>query len=377
MGGMEHGRGLWQSDILSTYSETPNSLRRCTNTNGISDFPAPLFWGPESYLNVGGRGLLRIIRQHPATISATVCLLVLTSIFWLTGGLWPTELPDYATSRRQVIGMSLMLILMPSYFVVAGFFSQRRSLDLVDQLEPLLPDERHARDARSAIRGAPLRSALPGSALGIGMGLLNARLHDAFFESATPAIDITTALGQVFMWWIIGMVISQRLIVARRFDRIGEVIHFDLFQLDRLRVFARSGLNDVLIIAGALSLSPLQALDAEFRWINYSFALWVSIPAAFTLLVLPLRHLHRRIVHEKNAQLSRVEERIDAVIAGGVRDDVPRFEALLSHRDRLHGVSTWPLGTALVSRVFVYLIIPPIAWAGAALVERLLEGWLG
>jgi hypothetical protein len=303
-------------------------------------------------------------------------LIVLTSIFWATGALWPTELPDYATSRRQIIGMSLMLILEISYFVAAGFFAQRHSLELVDQIEPLLPGERYASDARKAIRGALSKVALVGSVLGIAMGIFNAPLYQAFYESSTPSIDITIALNQILLWWIIGIFLCQRLIVANCFGRIGEAIRFDLFQLDRLRIFTRSGLNDVLFIAGALALSPLQALDAEFRWYNYSFALGIAIPAAFTLLLWPLRPLHRRIVIQKTSQLARVEKHIDAAIAGGARDDLPRFEALLSHRDRLHGLSTWPLSTALVSRVFVYLIIPPLAWAGAALVERLLEGWM-
>ena len=50
-----------------------------------------------------------------------------------------------------------------------------------------------------------------------------------------------------------------------------------------------------------------------------------------------------------------------------------QLESLLAHRDRLREQSTWPLSTALVSRVFLYLIIPPLAWAGAALVELLVD----
>jgi hypothetical protein len=50
-----------------------------------------------------------------------------------------------------------------------------------------------------------------------------------------------------------------------------------------------------------------------------------------------------------------------------------RLETLLAHRDRLRGARTRPLGTRLLSRALLYLVFPPLAWAGAALVEQALE----
>lgn len=319
--------------------------------------------------------MIRKLLEYPATISASSCLLVLASLFWVTGALWPTELPDYASSRRQITGMSLMLILLPGYLLAAGFHLHRRSLETIDQLEPSLPAEGYAEAARKAIRGALSKALAVGSVFGIGMGFFNTQLGYALFESSTPRIDITITLGQILLWWMVGVVLTERLIVARGFDHLGEVIPFDLFQLDRLRLFARSGLNDVLVIAGAVAFSSLQSLDAEFRWYNYSFALMIAISASLTLLVLPLRRLHRRIVQERTRQLARAEALIDAASVGENREDLARFEALLAHRERLRDQQTWPFSTALVSRVVAYLIIPPIAWAGAALVERLVTQW--
>jgi len=320
--------------------------------------------------------LIRKLRAYPATTSATICLLVLTSLFWLSGALWPSVLPDHATSRREVIGMSLMLILMPTYFVITGFVLQRRSIDLIDQIRMLLPDPRYAHEARERIRGALTKRIGIGLILGGAMGLSNANLYYAFFESSTRSIDITTALAQLALWTMIGIVLCQRLVVARCFGRLGEVIRFELFQLERLKLFARSGLNDVLLIAGAVALSPLQSLDAEFRWYNYSFALMVAFPAAVTLVILPMWHLHRRIADEKAKQLGGVEDRIAAAYGDEASKDLRRFEALLAHRDRLRDQSTWPFSTAFVSRFVAYLVIPPIAWAGAALVEQVVTNWL-
>jgi hypothetical protein len=301
----------------------------------------------------------------------------MTTLYWLSGTLSPDALPQYAHSSRQITGMALMLIGMPAYLIAMGIVARRRSLELVEQLRPLLPAPSVANDAQEAIRSALKQSWPIGTAIGLTMGLLNTNPIFALTESRVPAIDVSLSLGQLLLWCIIGLLLAQRTVTARAFSRLGEVVSFELFRLDRLRPLARAGTIDILVIAGALALSPLQSLDAEFRWYNYSFALAVAIPAAFFLLLWPLRTVHRRIREEKLQQLARVEASIDAVDRSDAPDDIARFESLLAHRERLRRLRTWPLGTALMSRLVVYLIIPPLAWAGAAVVEmfvnRLLE----
>jgi hypothetical protein len=281
-------------------------------------------------------------------VAGAACLLLLTAIFWASGALWPTELPDYASSGRQITGMALMLIILPSYFIVVIFATPRRSLELVEQLRPFLPDPRDALGARDAIRNGLKTSWLAGSVAGLGMGLLNSRLIYSFTESTAPSIDISISFGQLFLWLMVGLWFGQRVIAARSFSRLGGVVEFDLFQLDRLKPLARSGMVDVLVIAGALALSPLQALDAEFRWYNYSFALMISIPAALFLTLWPMHSVHRRIRCEKERQLSRIGPLIQGAIRSATQGDIFRFETLLAHRDRLRSQRTWPLSTALV-----------------------------
>lgn len=237
----------------------------------------------------------------------------------------------------------------------------------------MLPDPRYALDAREAIRNGLKRTWLAGSVFGLGMGLANAQPIYALTESTAPSIDISISLGQLFLWLIVGLLLGQRTVAARSFSRLGEVVAFDLFRLDRLRPLARSGMVDVLVIAGALALTALQALDAEFRWYNYSYGLMISIPATFFLLVWPMRSVHRRISSEKQRQLSRVGALIQQASGSTTQEDILHFETLLAHRERLRGQRTWPFSTALMSRLFIYLIIPPLAWAGAAVVETLVN----
>jgi hypothetical protein len=264
-----------------------------------------------------------------------------------------------------------MLIALPPYFLAMRIFAQRRTLELIDELEPLLTDRQHAADARQKIRTSLRRSWPFGLGIGLAMGLFNANPIYALTRSATPWVDIPIASGQVLLWMLIGLFACQRFVTARSIERLGAVVEFDLFRLDRLKPMVRAGLVDVLVIAGALAFAPLQSLDAEFRSYNYSFALAVAIPAAFALLVLPLRSIHLRIRCEKQRQLARVDELISEASRDDAIGDVVRFETLLAHRTRVADQPTWPISTALLSRLVVYLVIPPIAWVGAAIVETI------
>jgi hypothetical protein len=308
---------------------------------------------------------------------AVIFALLASVFFWFSGALWPEELPACAKSGRQITGMALMLILVPAHLLSVAIVVRRHSLHLVEELRPQLPDSRAAEDAAVAIRGALRRSWLVATGVGLVAGLFNAPLIYAFTESITPSIDISICVGQMVLWLLIAQVFGMRIEAARAFRRLGEVIHFDLFQLHRLKPLARSGLLDIMVITGAMLMTPLQSMDAEFRWVNYQFALMVAIPFSLTLLLWPLWSIHGRIRDEKEARLSRIDDWIQTANCATTSEDVLKLETLLAHRDRIHAQRTWLLSTDVVSRVFLYLIIPPLAWVGAAVVERLVDHLVG
>lgn len=325
------------------------------------------FRGPER----GGTGL-------PGPGTGVAVLAGLALFFWLAGGFQPSAIPSYASSPREITGMALMLTLLPAYLLVGASLGQRRSLALVEMLRARLPEPGAREAAAAAIRGALGRAWLPGTAAGIAMGLLNTS-PTAIFASQVPILQGSISLGQLFLWWVIGMLLAVRVTVAGAFRRLAEQVELDLFRPDVLKPIARSGVVDVAIIAGALLLTPLQSLDAEFRWYNYRFGLLVGLPAAAFFLVWPLLPLHRRNRAERDARLALLEDQIAALGTAppASADASAQLEALLAHRDRLRAARTWPLSTGLLSRVVLYLVIPPLAWAASAVVERAVDILLG
>jgi hypothetical protein len=324
------------------------------------------------------KGPQQFLTRYPATLcGATVCLLLIAG-FWSTGTLAPDRIPNYASSRREIIGMALMLIALPSYFAAAAVVIRRHSLALIESLRSQVARSADIDAARDSLRGGGSwqNTWLPGAALGLVMGSLNTSIFEALEDTGALAVHLAISLGQILLWLTIGLFFAVRMNAARTFRRLGDLVELDLFAVDRLQPLARSGLADVMVIAGAVAFTPLQSLDAGFRWYNYQFGLGVAIIASTILLLWPLFSIHRRIRSEKAKQL----EVINGLIASVQREDrvesVARLETLLSHRDRIRDLRTWPLSTNLLSRFFLYLIIPPLAWVGAALVERFVDRFL-
>jgi len=314
----------------------------------------------------------------PGILAAAILGGALAALYLAVGAFSPATMPASVASPNEVVGMALMLILVPTYLLVAWTIAHRRSLELIDELRPRLTDPAEAERARETIAGGWRRTWWVGTAIGVVMSLLNTRPWWAMFESGHPRISAPISLGQIVLWTTIGNLLVARIVASNAFARLGEHVEVDVFRLERLRPLARGGIVDAAIVMGALLFVPLQSLDFQFRGENYRFALAVALPSIAFFVAWPLRTVHRRIRADRDARLAGVDAQIEQL--GG---DVPatpaeteRLEALLAHRERLREARTWPLDLRLLSRIFIYLVIPPLAWAAAALVERLVDALL-
>ena len=188
------------------------------------------------------------------------------------------------------------------------------------------------------------------------------RAHERL-DGRKPGVDVG----------VVGWLIVYRIHSALVFRQLGARLPIDLYRLTNLRPFAAVAMLDLLIIMGALALAPIQALDAEFRWINYRAGVLVAIPAAAFLFLTPMWGVHGAIVRAKHLRLSELQSALDQC----ERSDYLRLDALLGHQERVRSLHSWPVDLRLITRVGFYLVIPPLAWIGAALVENLVDTLLG
>ena len=53
--------------------------------------------------------------------------------------------------------------------------------------------------------------------------------------------------------------------------------------------------------------------------------------------------------------------------------DIDTLSPLLAYRREITQLSTWPFTMGSMTTLAFYLIIPPLTWAGAALIENLVD----
>lgn len=182
--------------------------------------------------------------------------------------------------------------------------------------------------------------------------------------------------GQMLLWTLLGVLLAVRIHVSHAFNRASHQVAVSIFETSNLKPFAMIGLVDVLLVAGGMVLSTVQSLDFSFRPENYTNALVVAVPAMLFLAIYPMWPLHRRLSAYRTCQLHEVNEQIRGALDSLQPDHMERLEILLQRRERVLAASTWPMDVDTLRRFVFYIIIPPLAWVGAAMVESLLEGFL-
>lgn len=171
--------------------------------------------------------------------------------------------------------------------------------------------------------------------------------------------------------------IAIRLHTALQFNEAGRRVPIDIYEQSSLRPFSRNSLVDVLVVMGGQSLTALQSIDAQFRYFNYVWSRIVSIPTALTLAIVPTVAIHKLIPALRNTELGAVNQIIQDSPRDLATTNIASLELLLRRRERLQSLNTWPIDVTVVIRFFLYLVIPPLAWLGAALVEIALDTAIG
>ncbi len=296
---------------------------------------------------------------------------ILSMFFFLAGAFETTALPAGFTTRTELIGLLLMLIILPAYLGMGTILGQRRSLQLA-QTSQQGSDFEFAQQ----IASVPFSYTTIGMVLGFAYSFLN--LPNAGIESFSSGEKVLAALtmGQILLWTAAGLTLSIRIHVARIFYLAGKQVQLDVFEMSNLKPFGHAGLTDVLLVAVAMAITTLQSLDAQFRMYNYINALTITIPALTVLMVSPMYSLHRRIVSVRNEELRKVNDLIRSAPKDLVAEHVSQLELYLQRRQRLLLMHTWPLDMTVASRLLLYVIVPPLAWLGAAFVEIVLNSFL-
>jgi hypothetical protein len=306
--------------------------------------------------------------RHSAWASA-LFVLIFNAVLYTSTGLISTDPSTLGfSSQMQLVGMVLLLTLIPMWLLGCFIVTQRHSLAMARRLDPNLAQ---------SILNFPKRQVLMGVGGGLAYALaFNVPLYQIDLVLAGNGAMISVFIGQLIVWMCVGFLLSIRLYVGKLFYHLGKTIKISIFEQSSLEPFARVGMLDVVIVVGGLAIAVVQSIDAQFRIENYAAALVVAGPAGTALLVRPMWSLHRRLAQRKQKLLEEVRLQIGMASEQSSAADTAVLESLLQRRDRIKAIPTWPLDIAIWRRLFFYVLIPPLAWSGAALVEMVIDKFL-
>lgn len=306
--------------------------------------------------------------RFSAPVTAVCILGFMLALIVLSGAYKPSSMPYYFGSEREYIGMLLLMSLMPAYVALSAIWSLRRTIDLTK----IIDTNYETKLTDQVLRVSPFHLFVA-AALGLAYAMLfNIPGNGLNFFKVQPSEKLTI-FGQATIWMMIAFFLYLRIHASMAFRRAGSGIPVDIFETSNLRPFAQLGLIDVLVVAGGLVLSTVQSLDFSFRFDNYSKALIVLIPAVAFLMINPMWLLHQRMTALKEEELRQLNNIIANTSKELEIQKMESLEILLQRRERASDLATWPIDLSVLQRFLFYIIIPPSAWVGAAIVEYLVE----
>lgn len=207
--------------------------------------------------------------------------------------------------------------------------------------------------------------------------ILRGSLTDAWRLGLENRGGLLDDIGTLIVWVVMTTTIYTLVENGVRIGRLGGRLRpLNLFRTQRLLPFARVAIASTLSIVGSLALFPLLSIDRNVTFLTAAPGLVAASAPLVALLLFPVWHVHQAIRTRKAAELAVIDERIAALgdtRHGGGAEQIRACNELLDYRDHIQRVPDWPVDVGAVSRLLLYLIIPPLTWVGAALIENVVE----
>lgn len=327
-------------------------------------------------LHRGTLWLLRLVPPyaHARWWCAAGIFLVLVLLFYLTGVFGYTE----ADSSAWPAALFFCAIL--SYITPIFHYVTRRTEQAFDELTPQLSaDAETLRRWRAGISCKSARWVVRTTVLGVGLWLLQSWLLTGGFVGILQALtsnseSLVMALAPLPVWLFMTCALNALIDNARLFRVLSSRIRVDLLDTSTLNPFGRMAVASTLVVIGAQALFPIMWLGASTDpWTTIPGLLLTGLPLAY-LFAAPTWPVHRALHNAKKHELQRLRTQIRQLRQGNPDATAdPTLCALLIYRREIVEAPEWPFDISIVARLGLYLVIVPLTWIGAALIENVVD----
>ncbi|GAB5415240.1 MAG: hypothetical protein Cons2KO_28430 [Congregibacter sp.] len=221
------------------------------------------------------------------------------------------------------------------------------------------------------------------SAFLLTCGLVAGLTHNYLLGQHLNAMPflLTQTSATVLMWVVMLLTLPKIIRNAVLFSRLGKSASPDLLRPSRHSAFGSAALRPGVYQIGIICMYGFLLLGDSSP---FDDGVWIGIAASaatlFPVVILPLLGIRARIREARQSSLAMLDERINALEVGDLStagvDTLDAMDTLLDMRERVVRAPGWPLDLAGVKRILLYIVLPPLTWAAAAVVEMLIDGAL-
>lgn len=275
--------------------------------------------------------------------------------------------------------------LIIAYIIPVFSFITARADEALETLSPLLPaDKTVLQTARNRLHTVSLRALLiqllGGAFLGlVHLSIIRGSVAHMIHEFLSDSTAFISTLGAMLVWVVMTTVTYMLVQQAVTFARLGaREVQISILNTQPLLAFGRVAIFSSLALIGALAMFPLMSLDSEFHMAEGLPGAVAMMAPLLIMFVIPVWPVHRRLSTLKVVTLAGLSSKIETWLGAGdgsnpTAQEIAELAPLLAYRREIAQLSTWPFDVGSMARLFLYLVIVPLTWAGAALIERLVD----
>lgn len=263
-----------------------------------------------------------------------------------------------------------------AYIIPVHHLITQRSLTALEQLRPLFPTHPELiSSSEKKILTRPIGWQITYAAVGLLAGIVHNLLilSDGGLERSLSQpgtvlnLIITTAI-----WIVMTATIAALVDNAIIFKRLSEQVEFSILDTKVLTPFGSVAASSTLALIGAQAAFPLLIVGSDSSWVSFLPGLIATGAAMIIIFLLPVIPMHRRIMRAKRTALAATATDL-APLLSTEQSDYAELAPLLTYRREVSAAPEWPFDTTVMGRLAIYLIIPPLTWVGAALIEILVD----
>lgn len=272
---------------------------------------------------------------------------------------------------------ALFFVCAVAYIVPTFHYSTGRSHRALDDLTPYFRDPGDLEAARTSLDQRPALWFVRVVVFSIALWLVQSRLLAGSWEymwarTGEGYVAIVMDFGSLPVWLTMNTAMSALVRNALTFRRLVPKLETSILDPQSFMPIGRMAVTSTLVVVGAMA-------SLSIMWIDGPTNLWTTLPALliFTpvialLLLLPVWPLHRELLRQRAAAVAAAQARVPA------RSDRTdpyegRLAETLALRRELARLPVWPFDVGSVTRFVSYAVIVPLTWAGAALIEMLVN----